>query len=83
MLTIKGMLRNGVIYPNEPIQGREGQIVVIMLPEETVLQQPSPDPSWDALMEFIDQSAIDMEIADLAHQHDYYIHGVPKRDPYP
>jgi hypothetical protein len=83
MLTIKGTLRNGVIYPNEPIEGREGQIVVILLEEEAIAPQPSFDPSWDALMEFIEQSAVDTGIEDLAHQHDHYIHGTPKREAYP
>jgi hypothetical protein len=38
-----------------------------------------PDQSWASLMTFIEESAVDTGIEDLAYQHDHYIHGTPKR----
>ena len=35
---------------------------------------------WDALDRIIDANQIETGIPDLAHQHDHYIHGKPKRD---
>ena len=45
-------------------------------------QNPASDESWDAFMEFIDHNAIETGISDLAHQHDHYLHGTPKRESY-
>ncbi|MBW4580924.1 MAG: hypothetical protein KME42_15260 [Tildeniella nuda ZEHNDER 1965/U140] len=84
MRSIKGTVQNGVIHPTEPIEGHDGQQVVItFVEEETESPQPIDDSSWNDLMTFIDAHAVDTGIEDLAHQHDHYIHGTPKREPYP
>lgn len=38
------------------------------------------DAGWAALGALIDRCRIDTGISDLAHQHDHYIHGTPKRE---
>ena len=35
---------------------------------------------WDALDRIIDSHQMETGVPDLAHQHDHYIHGKPKRD---
>lgn len=38
------------------------------------------DAGWASLNALIDRCQVDTGIADLAHQHDHYIHGTPKRE---
>jgi YD repeat-containing protein len=40
-------------------------------PEET---------DWDALDRIIEENRMDTGIGDLAHQHDHYLYGTPKRE---
>jgi len=94
MVLIKGKVENGAVCPNEPLEGHEGKSVIIMLveTEERNLQptnlQPtnktlSMDESWDKFEQLLESCKMDAGIEDLAHQHDHYIHGTPKREPYP
>ena len=45
----------------------------------TPIQDDAPT-NWDALDRIIDANQIETGVSDLAHQHDHYIHGKPKRD---
>lgn len=36
--------------------------------------------NWDALDRIIEANQMETGIPDLAHQHDHYIHGTPKRN---
>jgi hypothetical protein len=50
--------------------------------EELDNNQPSQEiesRSWDALTQLLAECAIDTGISDLAHQHDHYLYGSPKR----
>ena len=38
------------------------------------------DAGWESLAALIHKRQMDTGITDLAHQHDHYIHGTPKRD---
>jgi len=38
------------------------------------------DAGWDSLTALIDRCQMDTGITDLAHQHDHYLHGTPKRE---
>ncbi len=38
------------------------------------------DAGWDSLTALIERCQIETGITDLAHQHDHYIHGTPKRE---
>jgi hypothetical protein len=87
ILTIKGIFQDGVARPSEPIEGREGQQVIItFLDEEPARPAPSPgekekgDAGWNGLMQLIEDCAVDTGIDDLAHQHDHYLYGTPKKD---
>ncbi len=61
--------------------------VLVLAPEngsgtntKTQNGQHNPDKDgYDDLLAWIDGLAVDTGIEDLAHQHDHYIHGTPKR----
>jgi hypothetical protein len=37
------------------------------------------EAGWAALMELVEKFQMDTGIADLAHEHDHYLYGTPKR----
>jgi hypothetical protein len=82
MLSIKGTFQNGMIHPSEPIEGREGQSVIIVFVDDDKTPQASPkeDSDWDKLRQLIKDSLVDTGIDDLARQHDHYLYGTPKRE---
>ena len=87
MLAVKGIFQNGIAQPDESVEGREGQPVIITFLEESdettqTNWNPSPEElevGWDALIKLLKENAIDTGIPDLAHQHDHYLYGTPKR----
>jgi predicted DNA-binding antitoxin AbrB/MazE fold protein len=82
MLSIKGTFQNGVIHPTEPIEGREGQSVIIVFVDDDQTPQASPkeNSDWDKLRQLIKDSQVDTGIDDLAHQHDHYLYKTSKRE---
>ncbi|MBD2511284.1 hypothetical protein [Nostoc sp. ATCC 53789] len=82
MLSVKGTFQNGVVHPNEPIEGSEGQSVIIVFVEENRTPEPATpeDSDWDKLRQLIKNCAVYTDISDLAHQHDHYLYGMPKRE---
>ena len=83
MQAIKGIIQNGVIHPDEPVTEQEGQSIVILFVENTSSSTFMNEATWDELDRLLEECQIDTGISDLAHQHDHYIHGTPKREPYP
>lgn len=41
------------------------------------------ETNYDALTKLLRENQMDTGIPDLAHQHDHYLYGTPKREPYP
>ncbi len=83
MVSVKGTFNNGVVYPLEAIAAKEGQQVIITFVEQ---ENPSKDlegSDWEELNQILADCQVDTGIEDLAHQHDHYIHGTPKREAYP
>jgi hypothetical protein len=86
MQSIKGIVRNGVIYPDQPITYPDNHPVIITFLEAEKQEQlvsVSPEEyetSWDALELALNQNAVDTGISDLAHQHDHYLHGKQKQN---
>jgi len=80
MLSVKGTFQNGIAQPIVPIEGRNGQPVVITFLEEDNTSQSSftEDLSWDALEQLVKNCAVETGITDLAHQHDHYLYRKPK-----
>jgi len=79
MLTVKGIFRNGVIYPSATLEADEGAEVTILLEEKEPISLPS-ETEWESLLELVEQCKVSTGIPDLAQNHDFYIHGAPKRD---
>lgn len=83
MLTIKGRLKGGVIYPTEPVADYdEEEVLITFLNEQVRPASPRPavqETDYDALTKLLDDCQMDTGIEDLAHQHDHYLYGTPKR----
>jgi hypothetical protein len=82
MLSVKGIFTKGTARPLDPLEGREGQAVIITFLEEG---QPGEYPAqeeaaWSTLKSMIQECAVETGIEDLAHQHDHYLYDTPKRD---
>ena len=82
MLTIKGRLKGGVIYPTEPIAAYDEEEVLITFLNDR-LEPPRVsgvrETDYDALTQLIADGQVDTGIEDLAHQHDHYLYSTPKR----
>ena len=81
MMTVQGTYRNGIIEPTEPVEGRDGQKVLITFLEGA--NEPQEDMAAvdeaDTLGQLIDRFSVETGIPDLAHEHDHYLHGTPRR----
>ena len=83
MSSVKGTFRNGVARPLEPVgEAREGQEVIITFVDDKQSPSSSADngAQWNALTELLDNSAIDIDVPDLAHEHDHYLYGKQKKN---
>ena len=76
-MTIQGTVVNGVIVPDGGQQLPEGTRVEIVLPELKQDASPASQSLRELLMGFA--GCMEGLPADLAAQHDHYIHGTPKR----
>jgi hypothetical protein len=60
------------------------QEIVLIASEQIISAKPKlaikTDDDWDRFEALISQYGVDTGIEDLAHQHDHYIHGTPKRE---
>jgi hypothetical protein len=77
MIKVKGKVENGKILALEPVDDYEGKDVVITLDDEPESENQS---GWKRLMTVIEENQIDADITDLAHDHDHYLYGTPKRE---
>jgi hypothetical protein len=79
MLSVKGVFKTGVAFPTEKIEGRDNQSVIITFLEDERTETDKKD-DWDELIQLIEDCAMNTGIKDLAHQHDHYLYGTPKKD---
>ena len=83
MLTIKGRVKNGIVQPSESLKNYDAEDVLITFLNEQV-KMPIPatvrETDYDMLTQILKDAQMDTGISDLAHQHDHYIHGTPKRE---
>jgi len=84
MLSVRGKFQNGVARPVEPVEGRDGQTVIITFLEGPGVRPETregnlTDPAWQALMQLTEDCAVETGITDLAHQHDHYLYRKPKK----
>lgn len=89
MISVRGKIEKGKILALEPVEDKyEGMNVTILLEDETHPKSGSSDDlegqkirdDWDRLLKTIRENQIDTDITDMAHQHDHYLYGTPKRD---
>ena len=84
MLSVKGKIENGAVHTYEPVDEFECREVIITF-DEAHGKPPWEDANgrkyghWQEMMGAIRDSITD-ETTDLAHQHDYYLYGTPKRE---
>ena len=81
MLSVKGMFQNGVAQPTEPVEGHDGQPVIITFVDENTTSLPLPvdGRGWKTMVKLVETCAIETGISDLAHQHDHYLYGKLKK----
>jgi len=80
MRSVKGTYQNGVVLPAEPVDGRDGEEVIITFVDpDDARQPPASDADWDRLLRLVADCKMETGISDLAHQHDHYLHGAPKK----
>lgn len=75
MLSVKGTFQDGVAQPAEPIEGRNGQKVIITFLDDNTTGLPVDGSPWEALSQLIEICAVETGISDLAQQHDHYLYG--------
>ena len=55
-------------------------MIIIFLDDGTANElSPAEGEGWEALAELVEACAVETGISDLAHQHDHYFHGKPKK----
>jgi hypothetical protein len=67
--SIRGIFQNGVAQPDEPVEGQDGQPVIITFLNRGESQPPSDDSAWDELAQLLKNCAVETGITDLADQH--------------
>lgn len=58
------------------------RVLVLVPPSETATEEKTESQSgddWDELMRCIEENQMDTGTEDLAHEHDHYLHGTPKK----
>jgi len=79
---LKAIYENGVLRLEEPLplpEGAEVDVTVSLNETENGKHaQETADQSWDALIDLLNECAIDTGISDLAEQHDQYLYGLTK-----
>lgn len=82
MLSVKGIFQNGIAKPAQPIDGYDGQSVIItFLSDDPIASESQPAGSdWDAFDKLVNVCEVKTGISDLAHEHDHYIHNKSKKD---
>ncbi|MEO0430993.1 MAG: hypothetical protein AAF151_04780 [Cyanobacteria bacterium J06656_5] len=77
-LSVKGTYRNGSVELAETIDKPDGQAVIVTFLDQVPAVLFSESNTWAELDDILNECQISTGINDLAHQHDHYIHGVPK-----
>ena len=73
-MTLRGHVKNGAVVLNEPIGLPDGTDVEV---EVRTVASPEQGPSWGEVFRDVAGSVEGLS-ADLAENHDHYIHGAPK-----
>lgn len=81
MLSVNGTFQDGVAQPDVPVEGHNGQPVLITFLQEDDGSKSSftDDSAWDTLEQLVEKCGVETGITDLAYQHDHYLYGKPKQ----
>lgn len=83
MMTIKGHFDGKVFVPDEPVNLPPNQRVVfhVEVIEPESKQSPDEAPPQKSVFDWIAENVVDDPSlpTDLAHQHDHYLYGTPKK----
>jgi len=73
-MTYQGHIENGQVVLDEPAALPEGARVSVFVEE--------PGEAGGSTLNWLAEHAVDSDAcsADLAHQHDHYLYGTPKKD---
>ncbi len=78
MLSVEGTFQNGAVQLSQPVARQNGQkVLIVFLQEEN--EPLVADSAWNDFAQLLEDCQMSTEIRDLAHQHDHYLHGAPKR----
>ena len=74
-MTVRAVYQNGVFKPKEPVNLEEHTEVEVLIPERSspAADDPTGWKAAESLIGFIDDAP-----ADMAENHDHYLHGQPK-----
>lgn len=70
---VEAIYEQGVLRLKEPLAVPDGETVEVTI-------RTRDESAWDKLEAILESSRVDTGIADLAHQHDHYLYGKPKKD---
>jgi hypothetical protein len=78
MIAINAHYDGKVIVPDEPVDLLPNQALIVRIEAKSMGESPARE---SALAWFAANASESTDIpSDLAHQHDHYLYGVPKRD---
>jgi hypothetical protein len=83
MKTVSGTYQNGIVQLDEPLPEQDRQKVLITFLDEMLplpADSVSDESAWDQLTQLVQKSQVKSGVGDLAHQHDHYLYGTPKRE---
>ena len=79
MIAINAHFDGKVIVPDEPLDLPRNQRLIVRIEPARDIAEPAPQ---DGALNWLAENAADSSTlpSDLAHQHDHYLYGVPKKD---
>ena len=82
MIRFKAHFDGEKLCPDEPVSLPQGVTLNVRVTGDSVLDEATSDQgdAWNDLSDLIQQSQVETGIADLAAEHDHYLHGKPKRN---
>ena len=81
MLSVRGHYKDGIVTPSEIVSGQEeGNVIITFLaPDNEVREKAVTPEGWSYLRQVLREGVVETGVPDLAHEHDHYLHGTPKR----
>lgn len=80
-VTVEGVVKNGVVVPDTPINAPDGTRVKVCLPDVPAAKSETPkEPMSDLACVLLKHAGTLADLPeDAAAQHDHYLYGTPKR----